>query len=67
MNEEAKILLTEHEEWFRSNKKVWQPEEMAVVYKIFNLSTGENRRDTGCGSCRRAVVNRVKKLAQEII
>jgi len=67
MNEEAKILLTEHREWFVLNKKVWQPEEMAVIYKIFNLSTGENRRDTGCGSCRRAVVNRVKKLAQEII
>jgi hypothetical protein len=37
-------------------------QEVAVAYAIFNLETGENRRDTGCGSCRRAVVTRVKKM-----
>jgi hypothetical protein len=62
MNEEVKALFELHKDWFLTNKKIWQPEEVAVAYVIFNLETGENRVDTGCGSCRRAVVTRVKKL-----
>ena len=62
MNEEVKALFDKHKSWFKTDKKIWQPEEVAVAYAIFNLETGENRRDTGCGSCRRAVVTRVKKM-----
>lgn len=65
MNEEARALLNQHSEWFESGKKIWQPTELQAVYHIFNLATGENRIDTGCGSCRRAVVNRVKKMYQQ--
>jgi len=65
MNEEAKALLDQHSEWFEANKKIWQPEELQTVYRIFNLATGENRIDTGCGSCRRAVVSKVKKMYQQ--
>ncbi len=62
MNEKVKALFDQHKSWFEGDKKIWQPEEVAVAYVIFNLETGENRVDTGCGSCRRAVVTRVKKL-----
>jgi hypothetical protein len=62
MNLEVQALFDQHKSWFETDKKIWQPEEVAVAYAIFNLETGENRRDTGCGSCRRAVVTRVKKM-----
>lgn len=62
MNLEVQALFDQHRNWFETDKKVWQPTELQVVYLIFNKSTGENRRDTGCGSCRRAVVNKVKKM-----
>lgn len=65
MNEEVKAIFEQHREWFETDKKIWQPKELAVAYLIFNLATGENRRDTGCGSCRRAVISRVKKMYQE--
>jgi len=65
MNDEARALLDQHSDWFETDKKIWQPTELQVVYLIFNLATGENRRDTGCGSCRRAVVNKVKKMYQQ--
>jgi len=67
MSEEIKALFDQHRSWFESDKKIWQPEELAVAYLIFNKSTGENRVDTGCGSCRRAVVNRVKKMFQNYV
>lgn len=62
MNLEVRALFDQHRSWFETDKKIWQPTELQVVYMIFNMATGENRRDTGCGSCRRAVVNRVKKM-----
>ena len=65
MNLEVKALFDQHRAWFETDKKIWQSEELQVVYLIFNLATGENRRDTGCGSCRRSVVNRVKKMYQQ--
>ena len=65
MNDGVKEIFEHHQEWFEADKKIWQPGELHVVYTIFNLATGENRKDTGCGSCRRAVVNRVKKMYQE--
>ena len=66
MNDEVRALFEQHKEWFESDKKIWQPTELQTAYLIFNKATGENRRDTGCGSCRRAVVNRVKKMYQEL-
>ena len=67
MNEEVKAIFEQHKDWFEIDKKIWQPGELAVAYLIFNLATGESRVDTGCGSCRRAVVNRVKKMYQQFI
>jgi len=66
MNEVAKGLLEQHGQWFQVEKRIWQPQELQIVYTIFNLATGENRRDTGCGSCRRAVIAKVRKMYQEL-
>lgn len=65
MTDEVMELLLANQSWFTTDKKVWQPEEMKVVYTIFNLASGDSRRDTGCNSCRRAVVTKVKKMFQE--
>jgi len=44
------------------NKKVWQPEEMRIVYQIKNLADGTSVVDTGCNSCRRSTVTRARKI-----
>ena len=59
------MSLEEHfqengERLFGSDKRVWPPEELQYTYHLFSLITGESRQDTGCGSCRRAVINRVR-------
>lgn len=50
---------------FNGNKRQWQPEELAIAYKIYNGHYGTNLRDTGCGSCRRSVLAHCHKIAQK--
>ena len=49
---------------FSYGKKTWSLEELALAYEIDNEANGLSNRDTGCGSCRRAVISRVRKLAE---
>ena len=49
---------------FSYSKKTWSLEELALAYEIDNEANGLNNKDTGCGSCRRAVITRVRKLAE---
>jgi hypothetical protein len=51
---------------FTPERRTWTPEEMALAYEIDNEANGLNNRDTGCGSCRRAVISRVRNLAKKI-
>lgn len=46
------------------NKRVWLADELRIVYQIKNLADGTNVVDTGCGSCRRSTVTRVRKVVQ---
>ena len=48
-------------------KKVWQPDELTIVYEIVNLHDGTNERDSGCGLCRRSKVSRVRKIVETYI
>jgi hypothetical protein len=68
MIDEVKELLLAHSDWFKDKtKRVWQPEELALTYHIFNLHFGENRKDTGCGSCRRSIISNVRGLYNKLI
>ncbi len=49
---------------FTDDRRTWSLEELALAYEIDNEANGLNNRDTGCGSCRRAVISRVRKLAE---
>lgn len=68
MTEEIKDLLTAHSDWYKNkDKRVWQPDELAITYHIYNLYTGESRTDTGCGSCRRSIIANVRGLYSRLI
>ena len=47
---------------FTHDRRTWSGEELALAYEIDNEANGLNNKDTGCGSCRRAVITRVFKL-----
>jgi hypothetical protein len=51
---------------FSDSRRTWSNEELALAYEIDNEANNLNNRDTGCGSCRRAVISRVRKLAERI-
>jgi hypothetical protein len=64
------IELTQNLEMFTSDKKHWTPEELQMVYRIWNGALGEKfgyKNDTGCGSCRRDVVTGVRKFALQYV
>jgi len=48
-------------------KKIWQPEELTIVYEIVNLHDGTNELDTGCGMCRRSKIARVRNIVETYI
>jgi hypothetical protein len=50
---------------FEPVKKVWQPDEMAIAYRVYNGHYGTALRDTGCGSCRRSVLAHCLKIAEK--
>lgn len=65
MHWQEKLQL--HKDKFDGTKKIWHPEEIALAYEIWNEANSGKflpKTDTGCGSCRRAVITGVVKLAQ---
>jgi len=56
--------LKENLHTFSPERRTWTPQELALAYEIDNEANGLRNRDTGCGSCRRAVIARVRKLTE---
>jgi hypothetical protein len=44
------------------NKRTFSPHEMAIAYQIMNGHDGTAVIDTGCSSCRRSCLTRVRKI-----
>jgi hypothetical protein len=57
--------IQEAEPLLSKPRQVFQSHEMTSLYKIYNLYTGEAKRDGGCGACRASVVNKVRKIYEE--
>ena len=46
------------EDLLKQTSRSYTPEEMAEVFHLYNLyHPTANKKDTGCGSCRRQVLN----------
>ena len=65
LTSEVFALIQEHEGLLKKPKGVWQPGELAPIYKIYNAYTGESKADAGCGACRTGVVNKVRAIYEE--
>jgi hypothetical protein len=46
------------EDLLKQTSRSYTNEEMAVIFQLYNsYNTGAKKTDTGCGSCRRQVLN----------
>jgi hypothetical protein len=63
MNWEEELKANIH--LFNRVKRNWQPDEMALAYRIYNGYNGTVLIDTGCGSCRRSVLAHCVKIAKD--
>jgi len=61
MNQEAIKIFKDYNDWFAIPKGSWTTEDFKVCYKLYNLLTGQNRKDSGCSSCRRVVINKLRQ------
>lgn len=62
---EVYAAIQEAEPLLKQPRQVFQAHEMALMYKIYNLYTGENKKDGGCGACRTNIMNKVRKIYAE--
>ena len=62
---EVFAAIQEAEPLLKQPRQVFQAHEMALMYKIYNLYTGENKKDGGCGACRTNIMNKVRKIYAE--
>ena len=65
LTSECFAAIQEAEPLLSKPRQVFQNYEMTQIYKIYNLYTGEQKRDGGCGACRTNVVNKVRKIYEE--
>ena len=59
-------LISLNEHLLDKPRAAFQAYEMTIIYLMYNLITGENKKDVGCGSCRASTVNRVRKYYNEV-
>ena len=58
-------MTEEHKNWIEANKLIFttsrnlSPEELKMVFEIYNAITGENKKTTGCGRCITNTLRRV--------
>lgn len=58
-------LVAQHGHLFTNpNKRTWSGYEMALAYQIMNTHDNTNVPDTGCASCRRSCLTRVRKIIE---
>lgn len=67
MTEEARTKLLEHKEWLARPKGVWSTDDLKWAYDTYALITGENKKDQGCNSCRRQVIETLRFHYNKII
>jgi len=64
MTWQEKLQANKH--LFGEGRRTWSVEELALAYEIDNEANGLNNRDTGCGSCRRSVISRIRNLVKRL-
>jgi len=50
-----------------SDKRIFSEKEWEFLLSLYNRTFKENKKLTGCGRCRRGIINPLRKLRNEII
>ncbi len=62
MTPEEELLANPN--WYDGRKRSWTPGDLAQAYILHNRLFKTNKKDTGCPSCRRQVVEALKAAYQ---
>ena len=53
--------------YFSGLKSTWTGTDLQNIYRLYNAITGQNKKDTGCNSCRRESINFVRDEYMRIL
>lgn len=53
-------LIAFGNKYFSFAKQNWTPEELGEIYNMYNKLNGTDKKDQGCGSCRRETIRNVR-------
>jgi|DEB0MinimDraft_10_1074344.scaffolds.fasta_scaffold12398_5 hypothetical protein len=51
-------------QWYSGIKRSWSPADLREAYELHNRLTGQNKSDSGCNACRRAVIQTLQHQYQ---
>jgi hypothetical protein len=60
-------LLSLGAQYFNGLKSVWTGDDLQKIYNMYNQIKGTNKLDTGCNSCRRAVINETRDFYMDLV
>lgn len=67
LTEEMEKKLLANGFLLQHTNRSYAPGELSVLYRVYNDITGELKKDSGCGSCRRQVVSTLHMLYMKLI
>lgn len=53
-------------ELFEGQNRQYSPQQIAMIFSLYNRAFGENKKDQGCGSCRRNVLNKLSFIYYDL-
>jgi len=66
MTQELTEELLAKSHWLDNSKSYWTEKDLKWAYSLYNRITGQNKKDTGCRSCRKQVVDFLKRKYRDI-
>lgn len=57
VNSEAEKEVLNYGHWFNGLKNTWSSDDLIEAYNLYNRINGTNKKDVGCPSCRREVID----------
>lgn len=62
INTEAEAEVLKYGHWFNGLKSVWTSDDLIEAYNLYNRIHGTNKKDVGCPSCRREVIDSIRDI-----
>lgn len=61
-NHDAEKEVLQYTHWFNGMKSTWSSDDLIEAYNLYNRIHGTSKKDVGCPSCRREVIDSIRDI-----